>query len=120
MGMRIGRRVRITTEFFTDVSMMTVGDDSVIGGSATLFCHYGGGGHLVIAPVVIGRRVTIGERATIMGDVVIGDDARILAHAALLPGTRVGAGEVWGGAPARRIPEDEWARYKLETRGGTQ
>src|SRR5262249_25726184 len=48
MGMRMGRRPRITTEFISDPSMITLGDDVTIGGSAHVFCHYGGGGHLVI------------------------------------------------------------------------
>jgi acetyltransferase-like isoleucine patch superfamily enzyme len=41
--------------------MIAIGDDAVIGGSVRLFAHYAGGGHLNIAPVVIGARATIGE-----------------------------------------------------------
>ena len=89
MGMRMGRRPRITTEFISDPCMITLGDDVAIGGSAHLFCHYGGAGHLVIAPLVIGSRATIGLKATVMGDVVVGEDATVLAHSVLLPGTRV-------------------------------
>ena len=112
MGMKMGRRPRITTENLTDVSMITLGDDVAIGGSAHIFCHYGGAGRLVIAPVVIGSRATIGEKATVMGDVEIGEGATVMAHAVLLPGTRVGAGERWGGVPARLITRDEWHAYK--------
>jgi acetyltransferase-like isoleucine patch superfamily enzyme len=107
MGMRIGRRAFINTEFLSDPRLLRVGDDCVIGGSVHLFAHYGGGGHLVIAPVVIGDRVTIGQKATVMGDVTIGDDAVVLPHSVLLPGTRVGAGELWGGVPARRMSHEE-------------
>lgn len=117
MGMRMGRRPRIATDNFTDVSMITLGDDVAIGGSAHVFCHYGGAGRLVIAPVVIGSRATIGEKATVMGDVEVGEGATILAHSVLLPGTRVGAGERWGGVPARRISESEWDAYRALTGG---
>jgi hypothetical protein len=117
MGMRMGRRPRLTTELLSDVCLITLGDDVSIGGSATIFCHYGGNGRLVIAPVVIGSRATIGEKATIFGDVVIGEGATILAHAALLPGTRVGARERWGGAPARRISHEEWEAMKAAREG---
>jgi len=116
MGMRMGRRPRITTEFLTDVSMITLGDDVSIGGSVQIFCHYGGAGRLVIAPVVIGSRATIGEKATVMGDVEVGEGATVLAHSVLLPGTRVGPRERWGGVPARRIDDDEWERYRADTR----
>lgn len=111
MGMKIGKRVRIGTEYFSDVNLITLGDDVAIGGSATIFCHVAGGGHLIIAPVVIGARAQIGLRATIMGDVHVGEDAVILAHSVLLPGTRVGPGERWGGVPARQISKDEWSEY---------
>jgi hypothetical protein len=115
MGMRMGKRPRIATEKLTDVAMITLGDDVALGGSAQVFCHFGGAGRLVIAPVVIGSRATIGEKATVMGDVEVGEGATVLAQSVLLPGTRVGAGERWGGVPARRISEDEWARYRAET-----
>ena len=119
MGMRMGTRPRITTEYLTDVSMITLGDDVSIGGSAQIFCHYGGAGRLVIAPVTIGSRATIGEKATVMGDVEVGEGATVLAHSVLLPGTRVGPRERWGGVPARRIERDEWERYRREAGAAT-
>ena len=117
MGMRIGRRAFINTEFISDPCLIELGDDVVIGGSVHLFAHYGGGGHLSIVPVRIGHRVTIGQQATVMGDVEIGHDAVVLPHSVLLPGSRVGAGETWGGVPARPIPRGELERIKVEIRG---
>jgi hypothetical protein len=107
MGMRIGARAHINTEFISDPSLIEIGDDAVIGGSVHLFAHFGGGGHLTIAPVRIGHRATIGQMATLMGDVWVGDDAVILPHTVLLPGTRVGQGEIWGGVPGRRMSHAE-------------
>jgi acetyltransferase-like isoleucine patch superfamily enzyme len=119
MGMRIGRRAFINTELISDPSLISIGDDAVIGGAVHLFAHYGGGGHLTIAPVSIGHRATIGLGATVMGDVEIGDDATILPHSVLLPGTRVLAGETWGGVPARPLSERTQHRLKaLRTRTG--
>ena len=117
MGMRMGRRARITTDHLSDVCMISLGDDVTIGGSATIFCHYGGNGRLVIGPVVIGSNATIGEKATVMGDVVVGEGATVMPHAVLLPHTRVGARERWGGAPARRIPHEEWEEKKRARAG---
>lgn len=101
MGMKIGRRVTINTEYISDACLITIGDDAVIGGSVRLFAHYAGGGHLNIAPVEIGPRATIGENATVMGDVVVGADAVVAPHSVLLPGTRVGAGERWSSSSSR-------------------
>lgn len=117
MGMRIGRRPMINTELISDPRMIRMGDDVVVGGSAHLFAHYGGGGHLTIAPVLIGDRVTIGLKATVMGDVEIGADATILPHSVLLPGSRVSAGETWGGVPARPLSEKMLDRLKNEREG---
>lgn len=112
MGMKIGRRAFVNTEFISDPCLLTVGDDAVIGGSVHLFAHYGGGGHLIIAPTIIGARATIGQKATVMGDVHIGEGATVLPHSVLLPGSRVGAHETWGGVPARLITHEEMEHLK--------
>lgn len=107
MGMKIGRHAFINTEYISDPQLITLGDDVALGGSVRIFAHYGGHGNLVVAPVIISRRATIGLAATVMGDVHVGADATILAHSVLMPGSRVGNGETWGGIPARRITKKE-------------
>jgi acetyltransferase-like isoleucine patch superfamily enzyme len=79
--------------------------------------HYGGGGNFCIAPVSIGHRATLGLGCVVLGDVIIGDDATILAQSVLLPGSRVGPGETWGGIPARRIERETMDQIKAEIRG---
>jgi acetyltransferase-like isoleucine patch superfamily enzyme len=116
MGMTIGRHAFVNTELISDPRLITLGDDVTLGGSVRIFAHYGGGGNLVIAPVVVEDRATIGIGVTIMGDVRIGKGAVVLAHSALLPGSRVGDGETWGGIPARPIPRDEMERIKASIR----
>jgi len=117
MGMTIGRHAFVNTEYISDPQLLTLGDDAALGGSVRIFAHYGGGGNLVIAPVVIGRRATIGLGATVMGDVEVGEGATVLPHSVLLPGSRVGPGETWGGVPARRIEREEMERFKEGIRG---
>jgi acetyltransferase-like isoleucine patch superfamily enzyme len=114
MGMNLGRHVFINTEYISDPQLITLGNDVALGGSVRIFAHYGGHGNLVVEPVVVGERATIGLAATVMGDVRIGQDATILAHSVLMPGSRVGNGEVWGGVPARRINREEMEVLKKE------
>jgi acetyltransferase-like isoleucine patch superfamily enzyme len=114
MGMKLGRQAFINTEYISDPQLITLGDDVALGGSVRIFAHYGGHGNLVVAPVIIGHRATIGIAATVMGDVHVGADATILAHSVLMPGSRVGEGETWGGVPARRISKEEMALFKKE------
>jgi len=117
MGMKVGRRVFVNTELISDPCLITLEDHAVLGGSVRVFAHWGGGGHLVIAPVRVRRGATIGLAATIMGDVEVGEGAVVLPHSVLLPGSRVGAGETWGGVPARPIGTDERERFRRLVQG---
>jgi len=89
MGMKIGKGVMINTSFISDPCMITLEDYVTIGGSATLFGHYGQKGILILSPVVIKRGATIGLKASIMGDVVVGTKVVVPAHTVLLPKTRI-------------------------------
>lgn len=103
MGMKIGEGTIINTTHISDPSLIELGRKVTLGGSVTIVGHYGQGGFLVLAPVKIGDKATIGLRAIIMGGVEVGAEAKILPGSVLLPKTIVPAGEVWGGVPARKI-----------------
>ncbi len=105
MGMKIGSRVQINTSNISDPNLITLEDEVTIGGSATLIAHYGMGGYLVLAPVVIKRGVTIGLRAIIMGGVEIGEGSKILPNSVVMQKTRIPPGEIWGGVPAQKISD---------------
>jgi len=117
MGMKIGRHAFINTEYISDPQLITVGDDAALGGSVRICAHFGGGGHLTVAPVTIGDRATLGLAVTVMGDVQVGAEATVLPNSVLLPGSRVGAGETWGGVPARLITREEMDAFKQGIRG---
>ena len=103
MGMKIGRGTMINTTNISDPCMVELGKKVTVGGSATIICHYAAGGFLVLAPVKIGDGATVGMKSTIMGDVEIGAHSKILAHAVVMPKTRIPDGEIWGGVPAEFI-----------------
>jgi acetyltransferase-like isoleucine patch superfamily enzyme len=103
MGMKVGRRVQFNTAVVADQNLIEVGDDSVVGGDVTLVCHAAEAGVLVTAPIRIGRRVTLGLMSVVLPGCELGDDAVLAAGAVLAKGSKVGAGETWGGVPARRL-----------------
>lgn len=103
MGMKIGSRVQINTAVIADQNLITIGDDTVIGGDVTLVAHAAEGGSLVTAPVKIGNRVTVGLMAVIFPGCEIGDGAVVAANAVLKKGTIIGPNEIWGGVPATRL-----------------
>ena len=45
--------------------------------SVRIIAHWVGHGYLVVEPAIVGERATIGLTATIMDDVLIGQDATI-------------------------------------------
>jgi hypothetical protein len=93
MGMKIGKGVVINTTFISDPCLITLEDFVTVGGSATIFAHYGQKGYLVIAPVTVGKGTNVGLKASIMGGCKIGADVNIKPHTAVLPKTEIPDGE---------------------------
>ena len=56
--------------------------------------HYG---------IRIGNNVTIGAHAVVLSGVSIGDNAIVATGAIVSKNSQIGANEVWGGVPARRL-----------------
>ena len=92
MGMKIGKGVHINTTNISDPALIEIGDKVTIGGSVHIIAHYASKGYIIVAPVKIGNGVTIGLKATIMGDVEIGEGAVIAPHEVILPKSRIPAG----------------------------
>ena len=100
----IGERSNIQDRCVVHVDLVT---PTTIGSGVTV-------GHAaVIHGCTLEDGCLIGVRATILDDAVVGNQAFIAAGAVVSPGTRVGARELWGGVPARRLrdlPGDDLAR----------
>ena len=101
----LGRKVRNWGVLY-DPDLTEIGDSVIIGGGAVIAAHSlvarpDGGIVYVSVPVTIGARATIGGEARVALGCVIGEDAVIEPGAVVAAFTRVPAGEVWGGHPAR-------------------
>jgi hypothetical protein len=92
MGMKIGKGVHINTTNISDPALIELEDKVTIGGSATIIAHYASQGYLIVERVRIGKGTTIGIKATIMGDVEIGEGAIIAPHEVVYPKSRIPAG----------------------------
>ena len=92
MGMKIGKGAHINTTNISDPGLIEIGEKVTIGGSATVIAHYASQGFLIIDRVKIHKNATIGIKATIMGDVEIGEGAIIAPHEVVLPKSRIPSG----------------------------
>ncbi len=92
MGMKIGKNAHINTTNISDPCIIEIGDNVTIGGSVYIIGHYASKGFLIVERVKIHDRVTIGLKATIMGDVEIGEGAMIGPHEVILPKSRIPPG----------------------------
>ncbi len=105
MGAKIGRRVQINSKKLADVSLLEIGNDSVIGGDVTLICHAAERGRLKLRPVKIGNKVTVGLNSIIFPGVEIGDSAIIAAGSLIRKGEKIPPRTVWSSLPSKNIRE---------------
>lgn len=89
MGMKIGKGSMINTSNISDPCLIEIGDYVTIGGSATLVAHYGMKGFLIIEKTIIHDKATIGLKASVFGDVIVGKGALVKAHDVVMPKTRI-------------------------------
>jgi hypothetical protein len=92
MGMKIGRGVHINTTNISDPCLIEIEDKVTIGGSVHLIAHYASKGYLIVDRVRICKGATLGLKATVMGDVEIGEGAVIAPHEVVFPKSRIPAG----------------------------
>ena len=92
MGMKIGKGAHINTTNISDPCLIEIEDKVTIGGSVHIIAHYASKGFLIVEPVKICKGATIGLKATIMGDVQIGEGATIAPHEVVFPKSRIPAG----------------------------
>ena len=76
-----------------DTETITVGAGSNIQDGSVLHADYG-------QPLVIGERVTVGARCTVLYSAEVGDGVQLGPMTLVMKGERLPAGSRWQGAPA--------------------
>jgi len=109
MGVRVGRQVSMALDATVDIFypwLIEIGDNTIVGYSATILAHEYLVDSLRTGKVTIGRDVLIGANSTVLAGVSIGDGAVVSAGS--LVNRDVPAGAFVGGVPARPLerPDD--------------
>jgi acetyltransferase-like isoleucine patch superfamily enzyme len=102
LGTRMGANT-YSAGVILDPPLTELGANCIIGHDAVLFSHAIEGRRFALSRIRAGDNVTIGATAVIMSGVSIGDGAIISAGSVVLKDTVIGAHEIWGGVPAKRL-----------------
>lgn len=89
MGMKMGKGTMVNTSNISDPCLIKLGDYVTVGGSAFMMAHYAQKGFVVIEPLIIGSKTTIGLNSILMGGVHIGKKVLIAPGATVLPKTKI-------------------------------
>lgn len=105
MGAKVGKNVQINSKKCFDLSLIEIGDNTVIGGYATVMCHSFERNRLILRKVKIGKNVVLGLNSVVMSGAEIGDGAFITAGAILGKNKQVAPYSVYVGVPAESTKE---------------
>ncbi|MBF0387812.1 MAG: hypothetical protein HQL20_08155 [Candidatus Omnitrophica bacterium] len=117
MGARLGMNVQINSRNVADLSLLEVGENTVIGGNATVICHLFERKGLKLKKVKIGANVIVGLNSVIMPGVEIGDQS-IVAPGVIVPkNTIIPPRTVFSGVE-RHPPVDKHPAAGPDSEGG--
>ena len=102
-GAQIGRAVYINSLSISDHNMLEFGDGVVIGENVHLSGHTVEGGVVKTGRVRLGRGVTVGLGSMVGIGVEAGERCQIGALSVVPKNTKLDAGVIYAGVPARRI-----------------
>lgn len=102
LGAKLGDNT-YSSGIILDAQFVEIGSNSIVGQYALLVPHVIEGKKLAHYPIIMGNNVTIGAGATVLSGVTIGDGAIVSTGAVVTKGSNIGASEIWGGIPAKRI-----------------
>ncbi|GAA4474371.1 non-ribosomal peptide synthetase [Rhodococcus olei] len=102
-GAGMGRRVWIGTTYLTEFDLVRVGDDAAVGAGVSLQTHLFEDRVMKMSTVTIAPGATVGTRAVVLYDAVVGEQAELSALSLLMKGDELPAHTRWEGVPAQVV-----------------
>ena len=112
-GMRVGKNIYLSSGTMIDSHLVSIGDNCFIGLRAIISAHVTENQYLTIAPVKIGRNVTIGGNTIIGPGAEIGDNSIIGVNSLVKKGQKIPPNKIYGGTPARFISDNTQLKPKI-------
>ena len=82
--------------------MVTIGDGAVLGFGSVVAGSVIADGKITLGDIRVGNGATLGVYAVAMGGIEVGDNAKVIGGSVVIPGSKIPAGEIWRGNPARK------------------
>ncbi|MFI5488513.1 Pls/PosA family non-ribosomal peptide synthetase [Micromonospora echinaurantiaca] len=111
-GVRIGRRTWIGTTYLTEFDLVQIGDDATVGTEVSLQTHLFEDRVMKMSVVTVGAGATIGTRAIVLYDAVVGADVSLDSLSLLMKGEHLTPGTRWRGIPAQGVLTREPAEQR--------
>ena len=100
-GAHIGARTWIGTTYLTEFDLVHVHDDATVGTGVSLQTHLFEDRVMKMSTVTIGEGATVGTRAIVLYDAVVGPQVSLDALSLLMKGEELSDGSQWRGIPAQ-------------------
>jgi non-ribosomal peptide synthetase-like protein len=101
LGVKVGKRVWLSTIDITEYDMVTIGDDTALNDDSGPQTHLFEDRVMKVGKVKIGARSSIGARSIVLYDSEVGDDTRLNALSLVMKGENLVNGTNWEGSPVK-------------------
>ena len=105
MGARIGRRTCVSTTYLTEFDLVDIGDDAVVGRDVSLQTHLFEDRVMKMSRVTVGAGATVGDRAIVLYDAVVGAGVRLEPLSLVMKGEHLPPGTRWRGITAQPVSD---------------
>ena len=89
------------TTYLTEFDLVDIGDDAAVGPEVSLQTHLFEDRVMKMSTVTVGAGATVGTRAIVLYDAVVGATSRSISLSLLMKGEHLAAGTRWRGIPAQ-------------------
>lgn len=103
LGQKVGPRCYIDSTWFTEFDLVEIGEEAALNEDANLQTHLFEDRVMKVGKVIIGKRCTVGMKATVLYDTCLEDNVSLGDLSLLMKGETLPRGTKWQGAPARRV-----------------
>jgi non-ribosomal peptide synthetase-like protein len=101
LGVKVGKRVWLSTIDITEYDMVEIGDDTALNDDSGPQTHLFEDRVMKIGKVKIGARSSVGARSIVLYDSEVGDDTRLNALSLVMKGENLTNGTNWEGSPVK-------------------